>query len=349
MDEPSGVRLGNAVARHTPPSPIMDPGDVGPQLPMLRSGGSTPPQAKFRQQQQQPCVTLSTAQRLPADTQRGASIWQPTQRADGNSLWNVSVRIPVGESNLHRDRDDCGLPSSARSRSSSTARQPPTAAQLSSSNSPLPEGNRRASTVASSHGVMGTNDKINSSNAPISPRAQQTGAMLLATAVEDLMDSDFQQATSRVAFATQFTELKEDLPARRRSGREPGSKRSSAGTGSPSPDQRVPKGHMAATLAQARDAMPVPAEDKYLKILRSLQAKGAAGVPGGGNNAGTSSLAAQLLEGARRNRMLLTPKPSTPTKASRDLVNDSDSDSDSSSSGSSRRWSRQRRAVRSQH
>lgn len=332
MDEPSGARLSNALARHTPPSPMMDPGGVGPQLPMLRSG-SPPPPAKFRQQQQQPCAALST-QRLATNTQCGVPNWQSTEGADGNSMWNVTARvIHGGESNLHRERDDWGVPLSSRSRSSSnTARQPATTAQLSSGSSPLPGSSRRASHVASSNGVTVTNDKITNSTAPgttISPRTQQTGATLLSTAVEDLLPS-------RVAFA------KEDLTGRRRSRREPGSRRSSAGTGSPSPDHRVSKGH----TAQARDAMPVPAEDKYLKILRSLQAKGAAGVPGGGNNAGTSNLAAQLLEGARRNRMMLTPRKSTPTKVSRILVNGSDSDSDSSSSGSSRRWSRQRRAVR---
>merc|ERR1712008_352130 len=245
------------------------------------------------------------------------------------------------------ERDDWGLASSARSRSS--FRQPP-----------LADAGRKmhvtreffmSPSVAGSHGVTAMNDKMSHSNGPsstITPRAQQAGATLIATAVEDLMDTDFQQVPSRVAFATQFTELKEDLAARRRSRPDAGSRRTSAGTGSPSPDQRVPKGHMAGSAAQAYDAMSVLAEDKYLKILRSLQAKGAAGVPGGGNNAGASSLAAHLLEGARRNRML-TPKKSITTKATRGLVNDSDSESDSSSSGCSRRWSRQRRAVRSQH
>eukprot|EP00933_Yihiella_yeosuensis_P040962 TRINITY_DN35394_c0_g1_i1.p1 TRINITY_DN35394_c0_g1~~TRINITY_DN35394_c0_g1_i1.p1 ORF type:complete len:871 (+),score=161.92 TRINITY_DN35394_c0_g1_i1:269-2614(+) len=54
----SSPRLHSALA-----APLLDPGAAGPQLPALRSGGSTPPRAKFRQQPVSDCASAMNSGR----------------------------------------------------------------------------------------------------------------------------------------------------------------------------------------------------------------------------------------------------------------------------------------------
>eukprot|EP00930_Biecheleria_cincta_P069521 TRINITY_DN57258_c0_g1_i1.p1 TRINITY_DN57258_c0_g1~~TRINITY_DN57258_c0_g1_i1.p1 ORF type:complete len:1295 (-),score=248.14 TRINITY_DN57258_c0_g1_i1:177-4061(-) len=323
----------------------VDPGAPGPQLPMLRAGGSTPPKAKFRQQHMHAQAPEVVSGCLSVGGGAGPCFPNPSPRSEQSSAWGMT------SARLHSPpRSGLG----AVSYHTAAARVPA-----------IPHWERRAD--LSAHGLDGISPNWDAVAAAVTrehgvhpqPSTAASAAMWNAVAQNlgrsprhELAQHQHTQPATAASGAMwdavhqnlgrsprqlaqhhqpppmhsavqQLSGLVDELknPASVRRGRGGGGAHAAAG--SPSPERGLHQEHPGPKPAQNTQ------EDKYLKILQSLQAKGA--VNGG--------LAAQLLEKQAGNRLR---QVSARRAASRQVIS---SDSDSSEDSASLRWRSRRRAA----
>mmetsp|Transcript_57467 Transcript_57467/g.125892 ORF Transcript_57467/g.125892 Transcript_57467/m.125892 type:complete len:509 (+) Transcript_57467:803-2329(+) len=223
-----------------PASPL-DPGAAGPQLPMLRSGGSTPPPAaKFRQGQ-------------PAG---------PIPRSYGS----VSAVDPHSARGSARGSPLSWDPFLASAAHSTRLAQPPRAYAAASASRFSP------ALVDPGMSSTGSSPRRYDYRPTYSPSSGGAGhQMPLRAALQQLRGVTDDLRPPRSLSRGRQQEIPPPTPGG-----------AHAGAGSPSPEGRTRTGRSASR----------PREDKYLKILQSLQAKGASG----------AGLAAQLLQSASNKR-----------------------------------------------
>jgi len=264
---------------------LLDPGAAGPQLPMLRSGGSTPPRAKFRQQ------PVSAIHGMVGGLSSDPRSCQSSAR--GDATWGSPLAVPHGWEH--------GSPRDATLR-------PPGAGPTGMVVPGRRAAASRASPWAAAPSVSASSTSSPRTDVPpgVSPAQQQ---IPLRAALQQLRNVTEGLAHARRSGSRSQT--REDAAAAPRRGAAPGG--AHAGAGSPSPEERARHGNGAAKLGSSGTQ-----EDKYLKILQSLQAKGAVG----------GGLAAQLLEGASMPRAA-SASASRRGPARRAASSDSDSSSTS--------------------
>jgi len=266
----------------------LDPGGHGPQVPILRSGGSTPPSAKFREK---PIAagtpSLQSAQlsvsRVPAV---GAIGHHPSSaRLDQSLMWStLAQNLPASQS----------PPSQMFSEQPSSVGSTPRAAAA------TPRKNLQPAPAASP---------------PRSARSENV--QILPAALQHLRG-----VTDSL------------VPARRSSSRQRGRREAGgphAGAGSPSPERERGSSEAAVRQAGERPAAEEraasgpskrpggPPEDRYFKILQSLQAKGAVG---------GLALRTKLLEGSSGGGIAAAVRRGVEGKKQKDLMDRVDGDKD---------------------
>jgi len=311
--EPSFVTQSQEIRPDRP----LDPGGAGPQLPGLRAGGSTPPRAKFRQMQAAP----DAAHPGNARVQHGQ--FQPSPRSEISSVHALgSARQSPGRGersanpivpaipHWERRADANAQAQAANASANSAAMWGAIASAVAGDGQSLPW--EQHAFTDSSHSFMPSSAR-GVRNIPAEAMAQRAAHVEAQHAAPPLRSA--MQQLQGVS-----DELSQRQPSARR-GRGVVGGGAHAGAGSPSPDSRPRQDERPQGTAQ---------EDKYLKILQSLQAKGA--VNGG--------LAAQLLE---KQGAMLPRSASASRRASSKQVISSDSDS-SDDSGKLRLRGRRRMA-----
>ncbi|CAE8699111.1 unnamed protein product, partial [Polarella glacialis] len=290
----------------------LDPGGSGPQLPILRSGsGSTPPRAKFRQQLHPPdsAALFGLPQSFPPSelsTARGdlshRGHFAGATRGTSPSRAAVVPAIP------HWDRRADAQMASAATGDFSTEAWDTVAVAVTEKAHIAGHAHMMWDTVATAVPAHALGPQTSARGMGRSPRNAPASVMAShrSSGPAGVVQAPLKSAMQQLRGVTDGLANNQQRAAARRGGGGP-----HAGAGSPSPEPRPRQ-----DVDRSAKAPGVPPEDKYLKILQSLQAKGA-----------VNGLAAQLLEGARMPRAASASRRMASKQA---MDSDSDSSSDDS-------------------